>query len=513
MAGYLIRGRYVVADAATVSSGGLIEEGAVAVEGDSVAAVGRYDDLKGRYPDAEEIGGEGHVVIPGLVNTHHHGWGLTSFELGFTDDYLEAWIMDIWQLKIVDAYLDTLWADMRNIRSGVTTLLHAAYGRDFGNYAGETRAKLRAHADSGIRAGYAVHTLDQHLFVYQDDAEFLGSLPGGLGERIGSILAEIGPATSADFFDLLESLVPEYAGHPRITVMACPVAPQWCSDDLLKKIRERSTEYGIPIHLHCVESPYQRAFGFQSYGESTVEHLNGLGFLGPDVSFGHAVWMSEGDMDICAATGTSVCHNPSSNLRLRVGILPAARLLEKGVNVSIGMDGTTLNDDEDMLQELRLVAKLHRLPRGLYYAACPTSEDVLRMATANGARSMTLQDSIGSIEAGKKADVVLIDLDRIEQPYLDPRVHIIDAILYRARGMDVDTVLIDGEVVLRDRQFVNIDENEIVRELRASAEADPTPLQARWHAALQELKPHVVRFYERWETPAYEPCYAVNTLI
>ena len=218
-------------------------------------------------------------------------------------------------------------------------------------------------------------------------------------------------------------------------------------------------------------------------------------------------------MDICAATGTSVCHNPSSNLRLRVGILPAARLLEKGVNVSIGMDGTTLNDDEDMLQELRLVAKLHRLPRGLYYAACPTSEDVLRMATANGARSMTLQDSIGSLEAGKKADVVLIDLDRIEQPYLDPRVHIVDAILYRARGMDVDTVLVDGEVVLRDRQFVKIDENEIVRELRASAEADPTPLQARWHAALQELKPHVVRFYEHWETPAYEPCYAVNTLI
>ena len=178
MAGYLIRGRYVVADAATVSSGGLIEEGAVAVEGDSVAAVGRYDDLKARYPDAEEIGGEGHVVIPGLVNTHHHGWGLTSFELGFTDDYLEAWIIDIWQLKIVDAYLDTLWADMRNIRSGVTTLLHAAYGRDFGNYAGETRAKLRAHADSGIRAGYAVHTLDQHLFVYQDNADFLGVASG-----------------------------------------------------------------------------------------------------------------------------------------------------------------------------------------------------------------------------------------------------------------------------------------------------------------------------------------------
>ena len=107
-------------------------------------------------------------MIPGLVNTHHHG-GLTSLQLGFTDGYLEAWIPDIWQMKVVDAYLDTLWADMRNIRSGVTTLLHAAYGRDWSNYEGETRAKLRGHADSGIRAGYAVHALDQHTFVYQDD--------------------------------------------------------------------------------------------------------------------------------------------------------------------------------------------------------------------------------------------------------------------------------------------------------------------------------------------------------
>ena len=247
-----------------------------------------------------------------------------------------------------------------------------------------------------------MHTLDQHVFVYQDDAEFLGSLPGGLGERIRPILAEIGPASSADFFDLLESLVQSTPGHPRITVMACPVAPQWCSDDLLKKIRERSTEYGIPIHLHCVESPYQRAFGFQSYGESTVEHLNGLGFLGPDVSFGHAVWMSEGDMDICASDRDVRLPQPELEPAAARGHPACSSAAREGVNVSIGMDGTTINDDEDMLQELRLVAKLHRLPRGLYYAACPTSEDVLRMATANGARSMTLQDSIGNLRPARR---------------------------------------------------------------------------------------------------------------
>jgi 5-methylthioadenosine/S-adenosylhomocysteine deaminase len=508
----LVRGGHVVTDASKLPAQGLIEAGAVAVQGDRIAAVGPYDALKASYPQAEEIGSERHVVIPGLVNTHHHGWGLTSLQLGFTDDYLEAWIPDIWQLKVVDAYLDTLWGDMRNIRSGVTTLLHAAYGRDWSNYEGETRAKLRAHADSGIRAAYAVHALDQNIFVYKNDEEFLATLPGGLGERIKAILAEINPAGAEDFFDLTSRLRDEYSGHSRVTVMMCPVAPQWCSDDLLERIRARATDWSMAIHLHCLESPYQREFGLQSYGTSTVEHLRGLGFLGPDVSFGHAVWLTERDMEICADEGTSVCHNASSNLRLRVGILPAARLLEKGVNVSIGMDGTTINDDEDMLQELRLVAKLHRLPRGLEYMACPTSFDVLAMGTANGARSLAMEGAIGKLEPGYKADVVLIDTEGLTKPYLDPRVHIVDAVLYRARGMDVDTVLVDGEVVLRDKAFVRLDESEILKELVATAEAEPSPLTRRWMEAMQELKPHVVRFYERWETPAYEPCYTVNSL-
>jgi len=512
MAAKLVRGGFVVTDASKLPDGGLIEQGAVAVEGDRIAAAGSYDELKGRYPDAEELGSDRHVVIPGLINTHHHGWGLSSLQLGFTDGYLEAWIPEIWQIKIVDAYLDTLWGDMRNIRSGVTTLLHAAYGRDWSNYEGETRAKVRGHADSGIRAAYAVHAIDQHTFVYQDDETFLASLPGGLGDRIKAILGEMNPAGSDDFFTLTERLNDEYADHPRITIMMCPIAPQWCSDGLLGRIRERATDWDMAIHLHCLESPYQREFGLRSYGTTTVDHLREIGFLGPKVSFGHAVWMTERDMDICADTGTSVCHNPSSNLRLRVGILPAARLLEKGVNVSIGMDGTTINDDEDMLQELRLAAKLHRLPRGLEHTPCPSSFDVLAMGTANGARSLAMEGSIGKLEPGFKADVVLVDAESATKPYLDPRVHIVDAVLYRARGMDVDTVLIDGEVVLRDKAFVSLNENDIVQQLVASAEAEPSPLAARWNQALQELQPHVARFYERWEMPAYEPCYTVNSL-
>jgi 5-methylthioadenosine/S-adenosylhomocysteine deaminase len=507
----LVRAGYVIADPSRLSSGGLIENGAVAVEDDRIAVVGSYAELSERYPDAETIGSERHVAIPGLVNTHHHGWGLTSFQLGAVDDYLESWIIDIWQLPLVDAYLDCLWGDLRNIRSGVTTLLHAAYGRDWSRYEGENRDKLRAHEASGIRVGYAVHALDQNLFVYRDDESFLGSLPADLAERIRRSLAEINPVGTDEFFRVLDALVSEYADHPRIKIMICPVAPQWCSDPLLRAIRERATEYGTGIHLHCLESPYQREFGRSSYGMSTVEHLHELGILGPDVSLGHAVWLTERDMEICAETGTSVCHNASSNLRLRVGILPAARMLEKGVNVSIGMDGTTLNDDEDMLQELRLVAKLHRAPRGLEYTACPTSADVLTMGTVNGARSITMESQIGKLEPGRKADIVLI-ADAFARPYIDSRAQLVDAILYRARGQDVDTVLIDGEVVLAGGRFTKVDEEAILRDLIASAEAAPDPKVRCWWEALQDLRPHVVRFYERWETPDYTPSYTIHSL-
>ena len=182
------------------------------------------------------------------------------------------------------------------------------------------------------------------------------------------------------------------------------------------------------------------------------------------------------------------------------------------MNVSIGMDGTTINDDEDMLNEMRLVAKLHRLPRHLEYTPCPTSFDVLSMATVNGGRSLAMESEIGKLEPGYKADAVLIDLDEVRSPYLDPRVHVVDAILYRARRQDVDTVLIDGEVVLKDGQFVNLDENKVVNELVASAE---TPLAAKtqeWFDILTEVAPHVVSFYERCDSPDYEPCYTIHSL-
>jgi 5-methylthioadenosine/S-adenosylhomocysteine deaminase len=517
MAARLVRGRFVVVDPGGLPASGLIEDGAVVIERGRVAEVGSYVELRTRHPNIHEIGSDAHVVLPGFVNTHHHGWGLTRFQLGVLDDYLERWIPPLWAAKPLDRYLEMLFADMKNIQSGVTTHLHAAYFRDWaycGDFEQETRAALQAHTDSGIRTAYAAQVLDRNTFVYQDDGEFLASLPKELAKTLESFVPRSRlNSGSDDFFSSVERLVQDFGDHSRIKLLLGPVNPVWCSDELLRRCREVASAISTGLHIHCQETPFQRECSKAMYrGKTSVEHLYDLGILGPDVSLGHALWLDERDMDICAETGTSLAHNPGSNLRLRNGIMPLPRMLEKGINVCIGLDGDSMNDDEDILQEMRLAHKLSMLPRGLEPAAAPSSHDILRMATVNGARATTLGDEIGSLKPGCKADVVLIDFDRVAWPYVDPGVDVIDAILYRAKAAHVDTVLIDGNVVLERGKFTRLDEGEIAGRLTELAEREPSPHVKRWQHAMRDLEAQVARFYSGWRTPEYRPCYTVNTL-
>lgn len=514
MAQKLIRGRQAIIDPVKLPEGGIVENGAVAIEGDEVVAAGPYPELRERYANAEELGSDRHLVMPGLVNTHHHGQGLSTIQMGLRDDLLEYWLADFWaQVRPLDAYLDTLYGDLKLIRSGVTTVLHSGYSREPGNIREEAFASLRAHDDAGLRVAFGVQASDQNSFAYESNETFLAGLPPDLSSNLERALSEFPPFTTDDYFALVDDLFAAYADHPRVTLLLCPFGPQWCSDGLLRRLREVATGYGAGLHLHCLESPFQREFGLRSYGTGTVEHLHELGFLGPDVSLAHAVWMTEREGSICAATGTSVCHNASSNLRLRCGILPAAALLEQGVNVSIGMDGMGLNDDDDMLQELRLVTRLHALPRRIERLDSPSAADVLRMATVNGARSTTIGSSIGTLAPGAKADVALVDLEAVAGAYVDPSADLLDVLLYRARGEHVDTVLVGGEVLLRDGRFTKVDEDQIVSRLAENAAQKPTQRVARLLDVLDELRPHVHRLFIGWPEPELKPAYVVDSLV
>lgn len=507
----LVRGRHVIASAEG-PDGAVIADGAVAVAGDEIVAVDTYDTLRRHYPQAQTIGSGDHLVIPGLVNSHHHGWGLSAFALGARDDLLEPWLIDLACLPHVDVYHDTLYAATKLLRSGVTCVQHSGFSRDFGALRRETTEALRAYETAGLRVGYAVQIRDRHSYAYEDDQAFLRRVPPELAAEVNAAADAMGATSFDEFEDLARELVTKYADHPRIHMLLSAEGPEWCSDDVLLRIRALADELAVGVHLHCLESPYQREMLNRTYGRPVMAHLDKLGFLRDDVSIAHAVWLTEDDMRLCATRGVSVCHNPSSNLRLRVGIAPVSTMLEHGVNVAIGIDSSGINDDDDMLQEIGLAARLHTLPRGLESTAPPKPLDILRMATIDGARAIGLADEIGVLEAGRRADLTVLDYKAMSGPYMSDTVDPIDVLIYRGRSRHVDSVVVHGRPILVDNAFISIDESAVHQRIAESARTPPTERIAAWIDAVRQLRPYVAEYYRNWLEPPLQPSYVPNSL-
>ena len=252
----LIRGRWLIADPA--SEGGAIADGAVAVEGERITFVGTYEEARAHAPGAETIGDGTGLLIPGLVNTHHHGRGVSAFQLGVVDDRLEPWLLDWRGMKPLDAYLDTVYSSTKLISTGVTTIIHSGVARDLGRYAEDARAHLRAYEDAGLRVSYALQTLDRRSFTEEADERFLACLPAKVRRQIEEAVAEMGPSGTDDFETLLEELFETYDGHSRLKIMISPVGPNWCTDELLLRCGEMARAAGSGLHLHCLESPFQQ---------------------------------------------------------------------------------------------------------------------------------------------------------------------------------------------------------------------------------------------------------------
>ena len=275
---------------------------------------------------------------------------------------------------------------------------------------------------------------------------------------------------------------------------------QWNSDDFLQRTKQYASNYKTGVHMHLVESFYQREYGLQRWGKTPVAHLQDLEFLGPELSCAHAVWLMQEDIHLLADYQTSISHNPSSNLRLKNGVAPVNRLLKQGVNVALGTDSTAINDDDDMLQEMRLATKLHREP-GIGAPALSTHQS-LKMATINAALPTCFQDEIGALEKGRRADMSLIRLSGMEVPYVEPDVSIFDKLLYRGKVRDVAMVIIDGEVVMRDGQSTRVSREDVQKQLaeQFSRPLDPQTLEAR--QKVRQLLPYVEQFYQTWRPNA-----------
>ena len=500
----LVKGRTVICGVDGNGDVEQIDDGAVLVRDGAIAAVGAASDIAQECTDAEIIGGDDFIVFPGLVNAHHH-IGLTPLQLGMPDLPLELLINYRMGARRVDLYLDTLYSAFELVRSGVTTVqhLHIRVPGNVEEICAGAKEVIRAYRDLGMRVSYSYGLRDQNRIVYEEDEKFLARLPGDLAEQIRGIVNDLSLSEdqSIEVFDLLYD---EFAEADDVTIQLAPQNFQWCSDAALEQVAAVSRQRDVPIHMHLLETPYQRAYARARTGGSVVDHLDRLGLLNERMTLGHGVWTTADDLDLIAARGTLICHNCSSNLRLQSGWAPVNGMLARGVKVALGIDEAGMNDDRDMLQEMRQVLRLHRVPG--HQARVPSVAEVFRMATEHGALTTGFGARIGRLEPQRAADMVLVRWSQIAHPFLDPDVPVLDALVQRGKPSGVDTVLVGGVPVLRDGRFTRVEEEAAIQDLARFLAGPPNEDERRRRTMAKQLMPHVEKFYEGYlADEPYEP--------
>jgi 5-methylthioadenosine/S-adenosylhomocysteine deaminase len=490
----LVRGKHVLVGIRDDGHPELIHDAAVLVQDHRISSTGPFADLRTAHPDAQVLGGPDHFVMPGFVNAHHHV-GLTPLQLGSPDHPLELWFASRLALRDVDLYLDTLYSAFEMIASGVTTVQHL-HSRAPGTpdemlEAGET--VMSAYRALGMRASYSMAVRDQNRLVYEDDATFLGRLPASLRTPLAEHLRRF-TVPLDEQVGLFDTLHARYGSDPLVRVQIAPSNLHWLSDDALDATRMMADRTGAPMHMHLLETPYQKAYAARRGGCSALAYIDRFGLTGPRLTIGHGVWLTEDDIDLCAETGTRICHNGSSNLRLKSGIAPINQLREAGIPVAIGIDEAGLNDDRDMLQELRLVLRLHREP-GIDEPH-PSPAEVVRMATTHGADTTPFAGEIGELRAGKLADLLVVNYDVATYPYQSPHVPPLDVLVQRAKPSGIEAVMIGGEVVYSEGEFTRVDRKATLIEIARLLEQPLTPAEEQRRRLAEGVMPYVRRFYD-----------------
>ncbi|ACA17882.1 amidohydrolase [Methylobacterium sp. 4-46] len=491
----------------------IVEDGAVLSRDGIIAAVGPAEALQRQAPRAELRRYPGHVMLPGFVNSHHHV-GLTPLQLGSPDYALELWFASRLPARRIDLTLDTLYSAFEMVASGVTTVQHIQ-GWMAGGYeaihAAATQT-LNSYRSLGMRASYCYAVREQNRLVYEADEAFCARLPADLGAELAAHLrAQAMPFD--DFLRLFDALREENEGQRLTRIQLAPANLHWCTDEGLVALDARARAAGAPMHMHLLETAYQKEYARRRTGKTALRHLHDLGVLGPHMTLGHGVWLTAEDIDIVAQTGTCLCHNCSSNFRLRSGLAPLNTWERKGITVGMGLDEAGLNDDRDMLQELRLALRVHRVP-GMDDDDVPTPAQIVRMATESGAMTTAFGATIGRLEPGRFFDASLINWRRATYPFQDPDIPMLDALVQRAKIDSVDAVYIDGDLVYAEGRFTRIDRDAVLAEIAAILTRPRTPEEETRRRLGRAVFPHVKAFYDGYlpETPR-SPFYAASSAV
>jgi len=410
----------------------IFNPGAVAICNDEIVWVGPEGSWPDQFEPGERLNMAGGLIMPGLINAHTHA-AMTCFR-GLADDLpLSVWLNEhIFpaEKKINGelVYKGTLLACAEMILGGITTFCDM--------YLFENQV-ARAAREANMRA------------------------------LVGEVLYDFpspnyGPPEQGLAFT--RDLIQTWQGDPLISVAVEPHAVYTCSPELLYACRDIAEDLRVPMIIHLSESQDEVNQVKERYGLSPVDHLEQLKLLSSQLIADHCVVLTDTEMDILAERGVRVVHNNESNMKLANGVAPVAKLLERGVPVGLGTDGCASNNNLDMLAEMDSVAKLHKV-----YRMDPTIMDaktVVRLATRGGARVLGMEKQIGSLEPGKRADLIGLDLDK---PHLTPMYNIYSHLVYAASAADVTLNIINGRVVMRNRQLFTLDVERVMAEVRAIA--------------------------------------------
>jgi 5-methylthioadenosine/S-adenosylhomocysteine deaminase len=429
----------------------IIEDGAVVIKGDRILDVGKSNEIRSKYgEEGTLIDGSGMVAIPGLVNAHTHTYEALLKGLGDDTGPLRNWVKTL--LEPIDPFLDdevlyisALLSHLEMIRSGTTFVIdHHCH------ITGEGVADkiVQSIRETGIK----------------------GLIARGMKVR-GSRLARMRPTTEYPSLDeevrLTERLIRKWHRKVEDRVLICPapIITGYAGSDLLIEAKRLSDKYKVPIHAHTSEVPDEVKAALEDYGKTEVELLYDLGALSPRFHVVHGVWLDGKDIKMMGETGANLIHCPVSNMYLASGVAPVTQLLTAGVNVALGSDASC-NENNDMIRVMKTAILLHKV-HTLNPKVTPAGQ-ALEMATLGGARALGLEDEIGSIEPGKRADLVLVNL---QTPHTTPAHRVVPSLVYNACGVDVDTVIIDGKVVVEGGEVKTVDEEAVIEKAQEIADS------------------------------------------
>ena len=507
----IMRGKYVLTDPRRKSAG-VLQDGAIAISEGRIAEAGAFAELQTRHPRARVLGNGQQMLLPGLVDAHSHGRGMSPIQKGVKNDFLENALFDWAYMHLLPPELCAGMTAYHHIRTGSTLLHHNGFDDD--GQLGHERAHsaIKIYLQSGIRLAFSPGVRDESKLAL-DEFGFFETLPADLKEWARGRVFYDKKIIEDDYLALFDDLYSRY-NSAETKVLLSPSWAHGLTEHFARSVVDTAARLGgVRIHMHTLQSPVQKAYGLRRHGKPTMQWLDEVGLVAKNVTYGHAIHVTQADIELMGRRGASVTNHPSCNFIMRNGITPVMQMRKAGVTVAMGMDDKTINDDEDAVMELRMMYNVHRLSTFDLTESPLDAYEAFEIATLNGALVCGFEGETGALVPGFKADAILVDLERVErQPWLDPRSDIVEAFVQRTMGTDVATVVIGGRPVMEDGKLLLMDVDALFAEVRDfCSKGLPADHQIRADM-LARIKPHMQAWYREWHAGMVDkPFYSVNS--